>query len=294
MKIIMLKGLPCSLKSSWAKEKALEGNYVIISKDEIRKMFGGEWTSRKEKDVLYIRNNLIRTAIQLKKNVIVDDTNLNPKHERYLRQLAKELGARFEINDSFLNETPEACIKRDLHRGDKAVGASVIWDMYFRWVAPQPVKELNQHFDKPRAILCDLDGTLALTLEGRSFYDMERVDEDTLDPFMGCVIDALSNYGAEPSGKPYPSIILISGRNECAREKTYKWLEKNMVPYTKLLMRADGDTRPDEVVKRELYEKYIEPEYAVLGIFDDRPQCVRLWQSLGLRVANLGQWGVEF
>ena len=38
MKIIMLKGLPASGKSTWAKERALEGNYLIISKDEIRKI----------------------------------------------------------------------------------------------------------------------------------------------------------------------------------------------------------------------------------------------------------------
>ena len=126
MKIIMLKGLPASGKSSWANEQVKTGNYIIVSKDEIRKMFGGYKPSR-EKEVLRIRNKLIENGIQLKRNVIVDDTNLNPKHEKYIQQLARDLGAKFIINDEFLNVPPEECIKRDLHRGEKAVGSSVIW-----------------------------------------------------------------------------------------------------------------------------------------------------------------------
>lgn len=294
MKIIMLKGLPASGKSTWAKERALEGNYLVISKDEIRKMFGGKWTPKKEKDVLYIRNNLTKLGIQMKKNIIIDDTNLNPKHERYFKQLAKDLKVKFEINDSFLEVSPEECIRRDLHRGEKAVGSSVIWDMYYRWIVPHPTKQLNQSFEKPRAILCDLDGTLALNLEGRSFYDMERVDEDTLDPFTGCILDALANYGVEASGDPYPSIILVSGRNESAREKTEKWLQNNMIPYDKLYMRQDEDNRPDEVIKEEIYHQFIEPNYAVLGIFDDRYSVCNLWRRLGLRVAQLGNPYIVF
>lgn len=293
MKIIMCKGLPASGKSTWAYEQVKTGNFMVVSKDEIRKMFGGYKPSR-EKEVLRIRNRLIEQAIQMRRNVIVDDTNLNPKHERHIAKMARDLGCRFEINDSFLDVSPEECVKRDLHRGDKSVGSSVIWDMYYRWVSPNPLRLLNRTSDKPRAVMCDIDGTLALNTEGRSFYDMTRVGEDDADPFVACIIDALYNYGVERNGSPYPSIILVSGRDETAREETEKWLAKNMVPYDKLFMRKEGDRRSDDIVKKEIYKEKIEPEYGILGVFDDRPQCVRLWQSLGLRVANMGFWGVEF
>lgn len=293
MRIIMLKGLSASMKSTWASEQAKTGNYIVISKDEIRKMMGG-YKANREKYVLRIRNDLIRSAINLKKNVIVDDTNLNPMHERTLKQLAKELGCKFEINDSFLKESPEDCIIRDIHRGEKAVGASVIWEQYYTWVAPNPVKKLNKEFDKPRAVICDIDGTLSLNLENRSYYDMTRVGEDTADPFVSCVIDALYHYGTERNGKPYPSIILVSGRSENAREATENWLDKNLIPYDKLFMRQEGDTRKDEIIKEEIYHEYIESDYAVLGVFDDRNQCARLWRKLGLRVAQLGYPEINF
>ena len=293
MKIILLKGLPASGKSTWAREQQKAGAYLVISKDEIRKMFGGYKPSR-EKEVLRTRNKLIELGIQMKKNIIVDDTNLNPKHERYIGQLAKQLGVKFEVNDSFLDVSPEECIERDLRRGEKAVGASVIWDMYYRWIAPEPVKKLNKEFNKPRCVLCDVDGTLALNLEKRSFYDMTRVGEDTLDPFMGCVIDALYNYGVEISGDRYPRVIVVSGRDDSCREATEEWLNRYGVPYDELIMRKEGDRRADEIVKKELYLEQIEPNYAVLGVFDDRPKVARMWRGLGLRVAQLGCPEVEF
>lgn len=294
MKIVMLKGLPASGKSSWAKEQQKNGgNYLVVSKDEIRKMFGG-YAPKREKDVIRIRNELIKTGIALKRNIVVDDTNLNPKHERYLRQLAKELGCKFEVNDSFLQVSPEECIKRDLHRGEKAVGASVIWDMYFRWLVPLPQVKLQKESNKPRAVICDLDGTLAINTSNRSFYDMESVDKDTADPFITCVVDALYNYGMERDGSPYPTIILLSGRDESARMKTEAWLRKNAIPYDKLFMRQIEDKRPDTVIKTEIYYNEIEPNYAVLGVFDDRPSVVNEWRKLGLRVAQLGNPYIDF
>ena len=289
----MLKGLMASGKSTWADEQAKTGNFMVVSKDEIRKMFGG-YKQNREKDVIRVRNNLIRMGIKLRKNVIVDDTNLNPIHERYFRQLARELGVKFEINDSFLKVPPEECVARDLHRGEKAVGASVIWENYFKWIAPDPIKRLKKEFDKPRAVICDIDGTLAINDEGRSFYDMSRVGEDSVDPLMACVVDALYNYGTEPDGKPYPTIIIVSGRSEDARKDTESWLEKNMIPYDKLYMRQENDKRKDAIIKEEIYHEYIEPDYCVLGVFDDRNQCANLWRRLGLRVAQLGNPLVEF
>ena len=294
MKIIMLKGLPASGKSTWAREyQAESGNYLVISKDEIRKMFGG-YTPKREKDVLRVRNELIKLGIKLKKNVIVDDTNLNPKHERYICQLARDLKCKFELNDSFMSVTPEECIKRDLHRGEKAVGSSVIWEMYYQWIAPDPLVKLNQEFNKPRCVICDIDGTLAQNTSGRSFYDLSRVHEDKADPFVACVIDALYNYGVEISGDKYPSIIIVSGREDISREATESWLKQYGIPYDEILMRRAGDKRPDSVVKEEIYNEFIKPNYAVLGVLDDRPSVCNKWRSLGLRVAQLGNPYIDF
>lgn len=287
-KIIMLKGLPASGKSTWAKEKVKTGNYMRISKDDIREKMLGGYTPRKERDVLRIRNNLIRQAIELGRNVIVDDTNLNSAHEKTIRRIAKELGVPLIINDSFLEVPPEECVKRDLAR-DKSVGATVIWGMHDQYLVPSQQKRLDTDWQKRRCVIFDIDGTLA-HMTGRNPYDYNRVMEDEPDALLVAVADSLK----EVYGKDYLDIIIVSGRNEDCRELTERWLDENMVPYTHLYMRKQDDKRDDTIVKEEIYRTYIEPEYAVLGVFDDRPKVCRMWRRIGLKVAQVGNPYVEF
>jgi hypothetical protein len=54
-----------------------------------------------------------------------------------------------------------------------------------------------------------------------------------------------------------------------------------------LLMRPSGDSRPDSVVKRELYERYVAPRHTVTAVLDDRNAVVRMWRDLGLTVLQV-------
>lgn len=47
-------------------------------------------------------------------------------------------------------------------------------------------------------------------------------------------------------------------------------------------MRPAGDYRPDQIVKRELYEAHIAGQYDVLFCVDDRNSVVAMWRELGL------------
>lgn len=118
---------------------------------------------------------------------------------------------------------------------------------------------------------------------------MSKVEKDEPDPFMSFIADCVDG-----SGDYYADIILVSGRDETAREATERWLTNNAIPYKALYMRATGDTRKDAIVKEEIYHMYIEPEYAVLGVFDDRNQTCETWRKLGLRVAQLGNPYINF
>ena len=279
-KIIMLKGLPASGKSTWAKEKINENsNYIRINKDDIRESITGKWTSKKEKIVISIRNSLIKTGISLGKNVIIDDTNLNPKHEQSLKTLAQELGVEFEINDSFLKVPVEECVERDIKR-DKSVGYKVIYKMYYDYLYQDPSKKIvNSSSKKRRCVICDIDGTLAHNYGGRNIYDLTRVKEDTPDPLVCAVLDGLdSTFGID-----YLDIIIVSGREDDCRKETEEWLYHNMIPYKALYMRKSGDKRDDAIVKEEIYKEFIEPEYCVLGVIDDRNKVVRMWEKLGVK-----------
>ena len=288
-KIIMLKGLPASGKSTWAKEKVKEnGNFVRISKDDLRENFFGGYSPKKEKMVIRIRNALTKEFLKLGRNVIIDDTNLNPKHEEYFKNLAKELGVKFEVNDSFLKVDPEECVERDLLR-HKSVGERVIYRMYYQYVNPIKVKNIDAD-KRRRAVLCDIDGTLAHNLSGRNIYDYSRVKEDTPDSLVCAILDALDFTFAEH----YLDIIILSGREDKCRKETEEWLKRNAIPYKALYMRKAGDMRDDAVVKEELYKKYIEQEYCVLGVIDDRNKVIRNWEKLGVKVLKVGGLYDEF
>jgi hypothetical protein len=48
-------------------------------------------------------------------------------------------------------------------------------------------------------------------------------------------------------------------------------------------MRRDGDTRPDQVIKRELFKRRVQGLFEVEGVIDDRSKVVRMWrEQLGL------------
>lgn len=127
--------------------------------------------------------------------------------------------------------------------------------------------------------IVDIDGTLALRGD-RSPFDWKRVGEDAPNRPVVTVVRALMASGQE--------IRYMSGRMEQCRDETVAWLRRHVMSLTlpsDLWMRADGDCRPDQVVKRELYEKHVQGVHEVEGVIDDRAKVVRMWRDeLGLTV----------
>lgn len=128
---------------------------------------------------------------------------------------------------------------------------------------------------KGSAWMVDVDGTLALR-GGRSPYDWRSVGDDLPNSPVVTTVQALAAHSE------ISAIIVISGRHEQARQLTLSWLDRHSIPHDELFMRADGDFRPDEVVKQELFEEMVEPYYRVLGVLDDRDRVVKMWRRLGL------------
>jgi hypothetical protein len=54
-------------------------------------------------------------------------------------------------------------------------------------------------------------------------------------------------------------------------------------------MRARGDGRPDEIVKKELYRKRVAPRWKVTAVLDDRDKVVRMWRRIGLTVLQVAE-----
>ena len=140
--------------------------------------------------------------------------------------------------------------------------------------------------EKKKAIIVDLDGTLANVEHRRHFLKETPPDWRSFNESM--VTDTVNEWchtlmkrmqGGTYGGR---SILLVSGRGEEYRPHTEDWLEELIIDYDKLLMRPAGDFRADEIIKREIYEEKIKDFYDVLFVIDDRSKVVKMWRSLGL------------
>ncbi|MDQ3695359.1 MAG: hypothetical protein M3464_17275 [Chloroflexota bacterium] len=121
-----------------------------------------------------------------------------------------------------------------------------------------------------RAIICDIDGTLA-DLGTRHPFDFGTVDQDAVKHATAELVRILHRAGY--------AIILFSGRDDSARELTLAWLAANEIPFDSLTMRRTGDRRKDSVVKRQMYERTVQGTYDVLLVLDDRDQVVAMWRK---------------
>jgi tRNA uridine 5-carbamoylmethylation protein Kti12 len=279
-KIYIMKGLPGCGKSTLARNMIENSSDTVrLNKDDIRKMLGGTFTNSKENAVLEMRDFAIGTLLSKNYNVIVDDTNLHPKHEATIRE---KFGDKADIEIVSLLDVPlEECLKRDRNRVER-VGEAVIMDMYRKFVKPIPVVEYDHSL--PSCIIVDMDGTLAIKGD-RDIYDFSKVGVDIVNQ---SVERAVRGFIKAEENDCY--IIVVSGRDDSCKEITRQWIhDKTSLTCTSLFMRETGDKRPDYIIKQEIYDTWLKGRYNVLAVFDDRDSVVRMWRDNGLPVFQVNE-----
>lgn len=81
--VIILIGPPCSGKSTWAKNQLkLNNTYIRINRDDIRTMLNGQYIFKPEleKYITKITDNMIISASNAGKNIIIDNTHCKAKY----------------------------------------------------------------------------------------------------------------------------------------------------------------------------------------------------------------------
>lgn len=268
--VTILKGLPASGKSTWAKAEVERTNKktVRVNKDDLRSMMGG-FDKVNERIVLEVRDKLIYEALRNGKSVIVDDTNLNPTHEDNIIWIVWQFENAKVIIKEFDTDVNE-CIKRDALRPNP-VGAKVIREMSERYSFGIPKTEFEPVVQDPRlslAIIVDIDGTVA-HMNGRSPYDYSKVSTDTIDESVKMIVKSLY---AEAH------IVFVSWRKSECRDETFAWLKEHFNMHFELHMRKEDDDRNDAIVKREILEELIKQYYIVASI-DDRDRVVKMFRE---------------
>ena len=281
-KVLILRGLPASGKSTYAKNILAENPHAWkrLNKDELRAMLDDSVHSYPNEDfVRRVRDMMLMEALKNGKHVVIDDTNLSERAIARIRQVVdnytNETGQNVLIQFKDMETTLEECLERDKIR-EKKVGDEVIMKMYKRHILED---ERGPHYqeqdeDLPPAILCDLDGTLAI-IHDRSPFDSKSCERDLLNKPVAEILKTYHEKGVK--------IILLTGREDDSRSQTMNWLYYNKIQYDTLFMRTKGDQRKDSIIKKELYEAHVKGQFFVQFVLDDRNQVVDLWRlELGL------------
>ncbi|MET9349183.1 AAA family ATPase [Streptomyces termitum] len=288
----VMTGLPASGKTTAARALQAEaaGRMRRVNLDDLRTMLdlpGGDRSRDHERTVLDVQDAAVRAAVDDGFDVVVDNTHLTPHIPRRLKAALTGRAASFVVHD-FTDVPVEECVRRDAAR-ERPVGEEIIrilagkhakavrggWRLTAAWLEDRPgVTPYVPDAALPPAVLCDIDGTLALRGD-RGPYDFTRCGLDLLN---GPVRDALRAF----RGTHGDRVVLLSGRSEDHRAPTEEWLERHEVPYDELWMRASGDGRSDDIVKAELFDAHVRPRYAVRVSLDDRDRVVAVWRRMGL------------
>lgn len=291
MKLIILQGPPASGKTTWTKNyldscsEKERNNTVVVSRDTIRDATGTYWVPSREDYITELEDHMIEGALSRGMDVIIDATNLNPKTLQRLQAFGAKYQAT-EILQKFYVPFAEA-LERDKNR-ERSVGEKVLRHFYEYYYKEQYRNEVyvdhrlmkDIHTNKPKCVMCDIDGTIAIHTSGRTAFEYNRVGEDTPDKRLVCLLNNLILDKEKPV-----DLIFISGREDIGdcRKLTEQWLQEAMGHnFFTLYMRQKDDHRPDQITKKELYEKHIKDQYDVICVFDDRDKVVKMWREEGL------------
>lgn len=144
-KIIVLRGLQGSGKSTWAKQWVNEDpeHRVRFNRDDIRNMLGKYWVPSREKLINDIYDGFLNGAMNRGYNIVIDNMNLN---EKYLEDIQEdidwfnaetspdnEIKWRYEMETKDFFHIPlSVCIERDSQR-ENPIGADVIKRTYYKY-----------------------------------------------------------------------------------------------------------------------------------------------------------------
>lgn len=295
------RGLPASGKTTFALRWVAEDpeHRARLNRDEIRAMVHAEYSGYDtERVTTVIQHNSANALLRKGFDLILDDTNLGAKFVKDWLKLAERQGATVEFHDQFLDVPAGECVTRDalrISRGERGVGEEVIRKMHMRYLnngpLPRPELTVEAQVSKPytgtpgmdKAVICDIDGTLALNTQGRSPYDWSRVSEDAVNQPVADIVWMFENQGYD--------VVFMSGRDEACRDDTFTWLVDSGIGHNEsvLLMRRHDDNRKDSVIKLELFDQFVRDSYDVRYVIDDRNQVCRMWRELGLTVLQVAE-----
>jgi predicted kinase len=282
--VVFYKGLPGSGKSTEALEFCKRNpNWIRVCRDSVRENRGKYWLPEQEDYITAVEKFMVKEALLKGHNVIVDAMNFNIKGAlewtKFLDEIRREYNLDIKVCEHLFNTPVEVCIERDAMRPkERRVGAKLIKEFYYKYVAK--VNHYKPIDSFPHAIICDLDGTIALNENRQKSYDYSTVIQDKPNSNIIKIIEWYLQHDTV-------SVLFVSGREDICEQDTRLWLKTNIqMKYDEymLFMRKTGDSRDDRIVKREIFDAYIRNNFYIDFVLDDRNKVVEMWRrELGLQ-----------
>ena len=152
-----------------------------------------------------------------------------------------------------------------------------------------------------KVVIFDVDGTLA-NCDHRLHYirpvsrsDGKRVTK-RFDLFEKAIpgdvpIDAVCDIYRYFVADPNVTVILLTGRNDSARNNTIAWFTHyDLDGYDELIMKPTKNSFMPDTIQKGFALDYIIEKYGVPAIvFEDRARVVAMWKERGIFVANVEQ-----
>ena len=284
------RGLQGSGKSTFARAWVAEapGQRVRLSRDDARDLYFGTRQGLTGEQEQFISDALEMVAFRALLDgldVIYDATNLVNKHITPWLKIAQKAGAEVEYHD-FVITREEALHRNQVRPSFEYVPREVINEWFDKRTnngklnpppAPRKPNEWTEYVPDtslPTAWICDLDGTLFDMNGKRGPFDMDKVEFDDIRRGTLDLIQGLAAAGDQ--------IVYLSGRNKRGYVGSIRALLREGAPEGPLYMREDGDQRPDDVLKHELFYTHVAPNWNVRGAIDDRHSIMRLWHAIGV------------
>jgi predicted kinase len=296
--IYILFGPPLSGKSYFTSLITKNSDVKCVSRDQIRDALNDHSQKPEtEKIVSNIHDSMLLALVdQSDYDVIIDNTHYRLAYIKDLLKLLSKCKKDFLVKlVNFSNVDYELLLQRNQIR-DRKIPIDVIKKIHhtckmnvieakilvsnFRKEKKENMGILPIRFDLHRAIIVDIDGTLAHKGD-RNPFDYKNVDKDTVDEVIMETVNQFYRLNYR--------VIIVSGREDSCRDLTIQWLNDNIIKYHDLYMRKSKDMRKDAIVKKEIYDEFIKEHYSVLFVLDDRNQVVEMWREIGLKCLQVAE-----